>query len=173
MRAWGRGEEQRCLSEIRQHCAGRGLGRTEGQCGVARGQVEAERVPGHGRGVARPADIMIHGGEEMLGHRVLIDADLFDTETGGLKAPVQEGSRSVAFLFERLGEGAEPMGFGAVVERLREGGSPGGRLTAEVAFWSELAAVYATPGTAFDLWLGRTVGRGVVTDVVQFTSAWS
>lgn len=105
--------------------------------------------------------------EAMIGYRVVIEAELLDTGEGGLKAPVEEGSRSVAFRFARLGEDEEPMGFGAVVERLLEGGAPGGKLCAVVVFWADLAEVYATPGTEFDLWLGRTVGHGVVEKVIS------
>lgn len=102
----------------------------------------------------------------MVGHRVLVCAQLLGTDEGGLKAPIEVGSRSVAYVFERLGEGEEVMGFGAVVEDVLAGGAPGGEFRAVVRFWADLAEVYATSGTEFDLWLGRVVGHGVVKEIV-------
>lgn len=102
----------------------------------------------------------------MAGHRVLISTQLLDTAKGGLKNSIEAGSRSVAYLFEPLDEGEEPMGFGAVVEDVLAGGLPGGELSAVVRFWADLAKVYATAGAKFDLWLGRVVGHGVVKDVL-------
>lgn len=102
----------------------------------------------------------------MAGHRVLISAQLVDTGEGGVKNAIVGGSRSVAYLFEPLDDGEQPNGFGGVVEEVIEGGAPGGDLTAIVRFWAELAEVYATPGTQFDLWLGRVVGHGVVKEVL-------
>lgn len=101
----------------------------------------------------------------MVGHRAVISAHLVGTCEGGLKAPVEVGSRSVAFVFKRLGEDEEPIGFGAVVEEVLQGGNPGGELRAVVRFWADLAEVYATPGTEFDLWLGRIVGHGEVLEI--------
>lgn len=93
---------------------------------------------------------------------MLIEADLLDRSQGGLAAPVQEGTRSIAFVFDGLGGDPEPAAFGAVIERVLDGGAPGGPLRAVARFWADLAAIYATPGTTCALWLGRTVGRGVV-----------
>lgn len=100
-----------------------------------------------------------------IGYRVMIEGNLFKTDEGGLKEPIAAGSHSIAFMFERLG-GGEPVGLGAFVERVDEGGAPGGDFRAVIAFWGDLSEVYATPGTKFDLWLGRIVGRGVVKEIV-------
>lgn len=96
------------------------------------------------------------------GHRVLVSAELSPTCEGGLKSTIVAGHRSVVYLFDRLGEDEERVGFGAVVEEVLEGGDPGGPFRAVVRFWADLAEVYATPGTEFDLWLGRVVGHGCV-----------
>ncbi len=79
-----------------------------------------------------------------------------------MKAPIVAGNRSIAFVFERLGADEESMGFGALFEQVLEGGAPGDEVQAVVRFWADLAQVYATPGTEFDLWLGRVVGHGTV-----------
>jgi hypothetical protein len=85
--------------------------------------------------------------------------------------PIEAGHRSTLFVFERLGEDEEPMYFGAVVEEVSSGGVPGDRLEAIVRFWADLAEVYATPGTVFDLsYAGRPVGRGEVVSVLDDVS---
>jgi hypothetical protein len=99
------------------------------------------------------------------GHRALVRVDLVPTCEGGLKSAIGPGHRSVAYLFEPLGEEEDPMGFGAVVEEVLEGGAPGQGLLAVVRFWADLAEVYATPGTEFDVWLGRVVGHGRVLEI--------
>jgi len=53
-----------------------------------------------------------------------------------------------------------------MVEQLFGAGRPGSRFVAQVQFFDDSAAIVATPGAEFDLWLGRTVGRGVIKDVV-------
>jgi len=100
-----------------------------------------------------------------VGHRALVRAELAPTCGGGLKSAIVPGHRSVVYLFDRLGEDEEPMGFGAVVEEVLEGGSPGEVFLGVVRFWADLADVYATPGTEFDVWLGRVVGHGRVLEL--------
>lgn len=58
------------------------------------------------------------------------------------------------------------MAFGAVVEDVAEGGSPGGEFRGVLRFWADLAEVYASPGAEFDSWLGRVVGRGIVMEIL-------
>jgi hypothetical protein len=50
--------------------------------------------------------------------------------------------------------------FGAVIEDVRE--QPDGRLRVRLLFWSDLAAIYVTPGAQFEVWYARTLGAGVV-----------
>lgn len=102
----------------------------------------------------------------MRGHRVLVSGRLLDTAEGGLKAPIEAGSRSVAYRFPRLGDESGPMAFGAVIEEVAAGGMPGGEFRGVLRFWADLAEVYATPGAEFDLWLGRVVGRGTVVEIL-------
>jgi hypothetical protein len=100
------------------------------------------------------------------GHRVLIEADLAPTDCGGLKGPIRDGHRSVAYRFAALGGDDADQAFGAQVEDVFEGGEPGGHLVARVCFYHDLAEVYATVGAEFDLWYGRVVGRGRVVATV-------
>ena len=55
----------------------------------------------------------------------------------------------------------------AMIEELFAAGKPGARFRAQIQFFDDSARIVATPGAEFDLWLGRTVGRGVVEEVVQ------
>ncbi|HTN99548.1 MAG TPA: hypothetical protein VL068_02635 [Microthrixaceae bacterium] len=59
------------------------------------------------------------------------------------------------------------MAFGAIVEDVITGGGPGGEFRGVLRFWADLARVYATAGAEFDFWLGRTVGRGVVKEILS------
>lgn len=103
----------------------------------------------------------------MRGHRVLVCGRLVETAEGGLRSPIEAGNRSVAYVFEPLGEEDEPMAFGAIVENVVAGGCPGGEFRGVIRFWADLAEVYATAGAEFDFWLGRTVGRGVVKEILS------
>jgi hypothetical protein len=101
----------------------------------------------------------------MPGHRVIAELDLSATDCGGPQGPVQKGNKSLLFVFEGLGgEDEGEVRFGAVIDRIRSGnGDPGQSMVAELWFWIELAAIYATSGVCFDLWYaGRTVGHGKV-----------
>lgn len=100
-----------------------------------------------------------------IGHRVLVEAQLEPEENGGLRGPMRQGHRSVAYRFAGLG-GEADQGFGALVEEVLEGGEPGGRLVAKLRFYHDLADVYATPGAEFDVWYGRAVGRGRVLEIL-------
>ena len=103
----------------------------------------------------------------MRGHRVLVCGRLIEAAEGGLKSPIEPGNRSVAYLFEPLGEEEEAMAFGAIVEDVVVGGFPGGEFRGVLRFWADLAEIYATVGAEFDFWLGRTVRRGVVKEVLS------
>ncbi len=98
------------------------------------------------------------------GPRVLAEIDLWPTENGGLDFEVKELNRSLLFVFPPL-EG-DPVQQGAMIETLSGEARPGSCVVAQVQFFDDSAAIVATPGAEFDLWLGRTVGRGVVKDVV-------
>ena len=101
-----------------------------------------------------------------MGHRVLIEATLKSESEGGLRGPISDGHRSVAYGFENLDPDGEPVFFGALVERVCEGGEPGGRLVAVLRFYHELAEIYATPGAECQLEYGRAVGNGVIIEVL-------
>jgi hypothetical protein len=94
---------------------------------------------------------------------VLAEIELFPTEEGGLDFEVKERSRSLLFVFPPLED--YPIQQGAMIERLSGEGLPGTSVDAEVQFFDDSAAIVATPGARFDLWLGRTVGRGIIKDV--------
>ncbi len=100
----------------------------------------------------------------MHAHRVLAELELFPTELGGLGFEVQERNRSLLFVFPPLEE--EPVQHGAIIEQLYDEARPGTRVTAQVRFFDDSAAIVASAGAEFDLWLGRTVGRGVVKEVL-------
>lgn len=99
---------------------------------------------------------------------MMAELELLATEDGGLKSSVEEGNRSLIFVFEGLGEEDEKEArFGAVIERIRTGSGQPGRLTeAELWFWIELAAIYATKRATFDVWYaGRIVGHGRILEI--------
>lgn len=100
----------------------------------------------------------------MPGHRVLAELELFPADQGGLKFAVRERNRSLLFVFPPLEE--ESLQHGAVIEQLFGEGRPGARVVAQVQFFDDSAAIVASVGAEFELWCGRTVGRGVVTDVL-------
>ena len=101
----------------------------------------------------------------MSGHRVLAELELFPTDKGGLKSEVQENNRSLLFVFPPLEEA--PLQHGAVIEQLFGEARPGARVTAQVQFFDDSAAIVALPGAPFELWCGRTVGRGVVKNILS------
>lgn len=94
----------------------------------------------------------------MPGHRVLAELELSPTDEGGLDFEVQERNHSLLFVFPPLEE--EPLQHGAVIEQLFGEARPGARVTAQVQFFDDSAAIVASVGAEFELWLGRTVGRG-------------
>ena len=95
---------------------------------------------------------------------MLVEIELFPADEGGLDFEVKERNRSLLFVFPPLED--EQVQQGAMVEQLFGAGRPGSRFVAQVQFFDDSAAIVATPGAEFDLWLGRTVGRGVVKNVV-------
>lgn len=100
----------------------------------------------------------------MPGHRVAVEIELRSSDSGGLRSPVHSGNRSLLYYFEGLGPDDEDrVAFGAIVDNILRGGSPGETILGELWFWVELAAVYATRGAKFDVWYaGRMVGHGTV-----------
>lgn len=101
----------------------------------------------------------------MYVHRVVAELELFPTDHGGLNFEVKERNRSLLFVFPPLEE--DPVQHGAVIEQIYGEASPGESVTAQVQFFDDSAAVVASAGAEFDLWLGRTVGRGVVKEVLS------
>jgi hypothetical protein len=101
------------------------------------------------------------GSEVVIGHRVAALIRLDEAERlrllGGVFRP---GSRSVMFRFSEVGELEDGDMFGAVIEAVEE--QPDGLLRVQLMFWGDLAAVYVTPGSRFEVWYARTLGAGVV-----------
>lgn len=107
----------------------------------------------------------------MIDGAVSVEAQvsLLSADSGGLREPLQSGTRSLLLNFAPLGGQEGPMQIGAVIERL-EGSilEPGVvDATVRLRFWADEAGVYATPGTTFELWHGRVVGSGRVTRIVD------
>lgn len=100
----------------------------------------------------------------MHSHRVLAELEFFPTDEGGLDFEVKEQNRSLLFVFPPLEE--EPLQHGAIIEQILGEARPRARVTALVQFFDDSAAIAASPGAEFDLWLGRNVGRGVVKEVL-------
>lgn len=102
----------------------------------------------------------------MTGHLVVIEASLMSEAEGGLRGPILDGHRSVAYEFESLDGSGVRVAFGAHVEKVVEGGEPGERMVAVLRFYHDLAEVYATPGVECLLEYGRPVGRGLIVEVL-------
>lgn len=102
----------------------------------------------------------------MTGHRVVIEASLMSMAEGGLRGPILDGHRSVAYEFENLDGHGGRVAFGAHVEKVCQGGEPGERMVAVLRFYHDLAEVYATSGVECQLEYGRPVGRGVILEVL-------
>jgi hypothetical protein len=90
---------------------------------------------------------------------------LFPAESGGLRSPMPTGTRSLMLVFPSLEHPAEEVKIGAVIDVIDRPALVPGTVEVPVImrFWADEAAVYATPGAAFTLWYGQTVGKGVVT----------
>ena len=90
---------------------------------------------------------------------------LSPVESGGLDGPMPTGTRSLLLAFTSLERPDEHVMIGAVIDVV-DGPTlvPGADdVPVIIRFWADEAEVYATPGTAFTLWYGPPVGRGVVT----------
>jgi len=98
--------------------------------------------------------------EVAAGHRarVLVRLDEAD-RTRLLSGVFRPGGRSALFRFLDAVEDDADM-FGAVIDALDV--APDGQLRAELWFWYDGAAIYATQGARFEVWYGHTVGDGVV-----------
>lgn len=95
------------------------------------------------------------------GHRVAALVRLAAAEQVRLVTGVfRPGSRSVMFRFPEAGEHEDGDMFGAVIEEVDE--QPDGLLQARLWFWNDLATIYVTPGSRFEVWYARTVGEGLV-----------
>jgi hypothetical protein len=94
---------------------------------------------------------------------------LFPAELGGLRSPVPTGTLSLLLVFPSLEHAAEEVQIGAVIDVIDGPALVPGRdeVPVVIRFWADEAAVYATPGAAFTLWYGGTVGNGVVTRVAD------
>lgn len=94
---------------------------------------------------------------------------LLPAESGGLRGPMPTGTRSLMLVFPSLEDAAEEVQIGAVIDVVGEPALVPGRdeVPVVIQFWADEAAVYATPGAAFTLWYGGTVGSGVVTRVAD------
>jgi hypothetical protein len=77
-----------------------------------------------------------------------------------LSGVLRPGSRSVMFRFPEAGQHEGGDMFGAIIEAVDE--QPDGLMRVRLRFWNDLAEVYVTPGSKFEVWYARTVGDGVV-----------
>lgn len=104
-------------------------------------------------------------GSYVPGPRVLAEIELFPADEGGLGFELQERNRSLLFVFPALED--DPVQQGAMVEKIFGARCASSRVVAQIQFFDDSAAIVATPGAKFNLWLGRTVGRGVIKEVVS------
>jgi len=101
---------------------------------------------------------------------------LLPAESGGLQTPLPTGTRSLLLNFLSLESRDEQVRIGAVIDVMDAKSLEPGTLEtlARIHFWTDEAAIYATPGATFKIWYGRVVGEGVVErivdDVVDATS---
>ena len=77
-----------------------------------------------------------------------------------LQGVVGPGSCSVMFRFSEAAQHEDGDMFGAVISEVDE--QSGGLLRVQLRFWNDLATIYVTPGSRFEVWYARTVGEGVV-----------
>ena len=118
---------------------------------------------------AVPPNMPIPWDAAMPGYRVLARLELAPADNGGLVQPLPAGTRSLLLRFPAAGDdSSEPVTLGAVVTPRGAAELVPGQVTdADVLFWADEARVHATPGTSFELWYGRPVGRGAVTGVAD------
>ena len=98
------------------------------------------------------------------GSRIKVEIELLSAARQQLPDGVLPGNRSM--LYTVSDSDGRPIQFGGIVEEVGSGGPHGPRLTADIAVWSELAEHHMTPGTAFEVWYGVTVGRGRVLELL-------
>ena len=94
---------------------------------------------------------------------------LTTTESGGLLAPMPSGTHSPILVFPSLDRSGVEEWLGAVIDAADGSALAPGKdqVPVVIRFWADEAAVYATPGSTFRLWYGRTVGTGVVTRIAD------
>jgi hypothetical protein len=94
---------------------------------------------------------------------------LLSVDLGGLQVPLPSATRSLLLNFSSLSEQDGTVQIGAVIDRLDGRALEPGAVDVPVRlrFWAGEAAVYATPGTTFQLWYGGVVGDGVVDRIVD------
>lgn len=89
---------------------------------------------------------------------------LLGVDGGGLESAFPNGSRSMQLRLPRSHGDDGEVQIGAAI--FSDDGSPlsPGRseFSVELRCWAVEASRYLTPGTTFELWNGRVVGRGVV-----------
>lgn len=115
----------------------------------------------------------VPGGKQVnTPYSVGCELELAATVDGGLAGPMPTPTPSLLLVFANLDgdSAATEVQIGAMIS----GPSalvPGTRGKAQLAFWAEIAQIYATPDVAFKLWYdGRIVGFGTVTSYRPQTS---
>ena len=85
---------------------------------------------------------------------------LLPTEEDGLERSVVSGTRGLLLMFD-TDDGEVQLG---AVVKLRDRAEllPGQEAPVELHFWADEARIYATPGSKFRAWYGRTVGEGTI-----------
>ena len=88
---------------------------------------------------------------------------------GGLTSPLPAGTRSLLLRFPSGIDLSPEVSIGAVIVPM--GGRalcPGDRdLDVELTFWADEAEVFVTAGASFGLWYGRSVGDGMIREVMR------
>lgn len=107
----------------------------------------------------------------MATYKVSAHLTFASSNMGGLQAAMINPTPSLILLFATLDEepGASEaeQQLGAVIDVGHPEIQPGSIGQATLSFWSDLARIYATPGTRFRLWYaGRIVGDGYVVEEV-------
>ena len=96
-----------------------------------------------------------------VGHRACAIVRLHEEDRQRLIEGVfRPGGQSVMFRFPLAAEHEGGDLFGAIIELVDNGSD--GWLRVQLWFWQEIAAIYVTPGSEFEVWYGHTVGDGVV-----------
>lgn len=105
----------------------------------------------------------------MTAYRVRARLSLKPASEGGLAQPLPAGTRSLLLRFPADDDGRPgEITLGAMLTpRNAAELIPGSVTDADVLFWADEARIHATAGAPFELWYGRPVGHGTVTELTD------